>query len=118
MTAATARRLRRNQTDAESKLWLRLRGRRLEGLKFRRQVPVAGYVVDFLCEEARFIVEIDGGHHTERLAEDEARTAALQRHGYQVIRFWNNEVLSNMDGVLERIVEMIRLAKGDYIPSP
>ena len=93
----TARRLRRDQTDAERKLWFRLRDRRLDGLKFRRQVPIDCYVVDFCCESARLIVELDGGQHAERSAEDAARTAALEARGYLVLRFWNNEVLQNMD---------------------
>src|ERR1041385_868165 len=100
---ATARRLRRDQTDAERKLWFRLRDRRLSGLKFRRQMPIDRYVVDFCCESARVIVEIDGGQHATRSAEDAARAAALEAQGYLVLRFWNNEVLQNLDGVLEVI---------------
>ncbi|HEX5509886.1 MAG TPA: DUF559 domain-containing protein [Pseudolabrys sp.] len=97
-----ARRLRRDQTDAERMLWLRLRDRRLNGLKFRRQMPVKSYVVDFCCESARLIVELDGGQHAER-AEDEKRTTELEAFGFLVLRFWNNDVLNNLDGVLEVI---------------
>ncbi|MFM2410285.1 MAG: hypothetical protein RL481_1113 [Pseudomonadota bacterium] len=98
-----ARRLRRNRTDAEDRVWCHLRNRQLEGAKFRFQAPVAGYVADFLCTEARLIVELDGGQHGEQLEQDEARTRALEAAGYTVIRFWNNDVLTNTDGVLEAI---------------
>ena len=100
----TARRLRRDQTDAERKLWLRLRDRRLNGMKFRRQMPIKSYVVDFCCESERLVIELDGGQHSERVAEDTRRTADLEAYGYLVLRFWNNDVLSNIDGVLEMIV--------------
>ena len=100
----TARRLRRDQTDAERKLWFRLRDRRLNGMKFRRQMPIKSYVVDFCCESAHLIVELDGGQHVERRDLDVRRTAELEAHGYMVLRFCNNDVLSNIDGVLESIV--------------
>jgi very-short-patch-repair endonuclease len=100
----TARRLRRDLTDAERALWFRLRDRRLNGLKFRRQMPIKSYVVDFCCESARLIVELDGGQHAIRNAEDEKRTADLEAYGYLVLRFRNNDVLRNIDGVLETIV--------------
>src|ERR1041385_1765336 len=100
---ATARRLRRDQTDAERKLWFRLRDRRLAGLKFRRQMPIDRYVADFCCESARLIVELDGGQHVDRTAADAERT--LEAHGYLVLRFWNNDVLQNIDGVLQTIVD-------------
>jgi len=104
LRVSTARRLRRDQTDAERKLWFRLRDRRLNGLKFRRQMPLKSYVVDFCCESARLIVELDGGQHALRSDEDVKRTADLESFGYVVLRFWNNDVLSNIDGVLESIV--------------
>jgi len=100
----TARRLRRDQTDAERTLWFRLRDRRLNGLKFRRQMPIKSYVVDFCCESARLIVELDGGQHVERNLEDAKRTADLEACGYLVLRFWNNDVLRNTDGVVETIL--------------
>ena len=100
---ATARRLQRDQTDAERALWFRLRDRRLNGLKFRRQMPIKSYVVDFCCESTRLIVELDGGQHAERSVEDAKRTADLEAYGFLVLRFWNNDVLSNLDGVLEMI---------------
>jgi very-short-patch-repair endonuclease len=97
-----ARRLRRNQTDAERVLWFRLRDRRLNGLKFKRQVPIDKYIVDFFCAEARLIVELDGGQHATR--DETNRTAILEAMGYLVLRFWNNDVLQNTDGVLEEIL--------------
>src|SRR5688572_30542547 len=103
-TTLIARKLRRNQTDAERTLWFRLRDRRLRGLKFRRQVPIGGYIVDFCCEYTRLIIELDGGQHVEQSKEDAERTSALEAMGYLVLRFWNNDVLLNTEGVLESIV--------------
>src|SRR5262249_15624329 len=102
-----ARRLRRDQTDAERVLWFRLRDRRLAGWKFRRQVPIDRYVVDFVCADARVIVELDGGQHAERTEQDRARTAVLEAMGYLVLRFWDNDVLSNTDGVVETILKTL-----------
>jgi very-short-patch-repair endonuclease len=99
-----ARALRVHATDAETKLWLQLRGRRLQGWKFRRQVPMGRYVVDFFCLDAKLIIEVDGGQHDANRAKDEARTRAIERLGYRVIRFWNNDVLQNTPGVLEQIL--------------
>src|SRR4029453_9774707 len=82
-----ARKLRRGQTDAERALWFRLRDRRLRGLKFRRQMPIDKFVVDFCCETARLIVELDGGQHSLRTEQDSKRTAALEAPGYLVLRF-------------------------------
>jgi very-short-patch-repair endonuclease len=114
----TARRLRQSQTDAERALWFRLRDRRLRGLKFRRQVPIDSYMADFCCEAARLIIEIDGGQHVERSGEDAKRTAALETHGYLVLRFWNNDVLQNIDGVLESIVNTSRPVPPHPSPLP
>jgi very-short-patch-repair endonuclease len=100
----TARRLRRDSTDAERTLWLHLRDRRLEGWKFRRQVSIDPYIVDFLCLDAKLVIEVDGGQHDENRANDEVRTRFLEGFGLRVIRFWNNEVLGNLEGVLERIL--------------
>jgi very-short-patch-repair endonuclease len=97
-----ARRLRRNQSDAERVLWFRVRDRRLNGLKFKRQVPIDKYIVDFCCAEARLIIELDGGQHAAR--DETNRTAILEAMGYLVLRFWNNDVLQNTDGVLEEIL--------------
>jgi very-short-patch-repair endonuclease len=106
--AASAKTLRANMTDAERKLWYYLRAHRFEGLGFRRQVPVGPYVADFLCEELRVIVEVDGGQHSERSHEDEERTAWLNARGYRVIRFWNNDVMGNMEGVWEALSGELR----------
>lgn len=97
-------------TPAERLLWSRLRDRRLAGFKFRRQVPVGPYIVDFLCAEARVIVEIDGGQHNlpDARAQDQERTRFLEAKGYKVLRFWNNEVLGNLEGVLTVILEACR----------
>ncbi len=95
-----ARRLRRNETEAEKKLWQVLRARHFLGLKFRRQSPVAGFVADFLCEERRVIVEADGGQHADNPADIE-RTVRLRAAGYEVIRYWNNDIMGNLEGVLE-----------------
>ncbi|HXW25658.1 MAG TPA: endonuclease domain-containing protein [Xanthobacteraceae bacterium] len=97
-----ARKLRRNQTDAERVLWFRLRNRCLNDLKFKRQVPIDKYIVDFCCADARLIVELDGGQHAMR--DETNRTAVLESMGYLLLRFWNNDVLQNMDRVLEEIL--------------
>jgi very-short-patch-repair endonuclease len=102
-TRTKARRLRREMTDAERLLWGQLRQRQIAGLKFRRQHPLGGFIVDFVCIEAGLVIEVDGGQHGERQCEDEARTAWLNSQGYRVLRFWNNEVLQNLDGVREAI---------------
>src|SRR5262245_26234448 len=102
---ATARRLRRDQADAERRLWFRLRDRRLRGWKFRGQMPIGRYVVGFGCDSARLIIELDGGQHATRVTADAERTAALEARGYLVLRFWNNDVLGNMDGVLQTIID-------------
>ena len=99
-----AKRLRRNQTDAERVLWFQLRGRRLRGLKFKRQAPIDRYVADFCCADARLIIELDGGQHATRSSEDANRTKVLEAMGYLVLRFWNNDVMQNIDGVLEEIL--------------
>ena len=105
-----ARELRQRQTEAEKTLWARLRNRQLEGVKFRRQQPIGHYVVDFASLENRIIVEIDGGQHNERgmREKDEERTVWLKSEGYHILRFWNNEILKKVDGVLEVIREALR----------
>jgi adenine-specific DNA-methyltransferase len=92
-------------TEAERRLWYALRDRRFAGWKFRRQETIHPVIVDFICSAARLIVEVDGGQHSEQL--DAERTAALQARGYQVVRFWNYEVLENLDGVLIRLEEVL-----------
>jgi very-short-patch-repair endonuclease len=107
-STSIARRLRRDATDAERKFWYHVRDRRLDGWKFRRQVPVAGYVVDFLCADAHLIVEVDGGQHAVQAVADAKRTQVLEAAGYLVLRFWNNDVLENIDGVLGEIIVTLR----------
>lgn len=97
-----ARRLRSDQTDAEKKLWWRLRNRQIADGKFVRQEPIGSYVCDFVCRERRLVVEVDGGQHADSEA-DKLRDRRLETHGYRVMRFWNNDVLKNMDGVLQTI---------------
>ena len=99
---AKARDLRRNSTDAEKQLWLGIR-KALPHCKWRRQMPVGPYIVDFACFAERLVIELDGGQHAETAEYDADRTSYLQSQGYRVIRFWNNDVLCNMDGVLRRI---------------
>ncbi len=101
------RRLRREQTDAERKLWWRLRSRQVGGAKFRRQHLIGGYIVDFCCPERRVVVEVDGSQHATAAEAHRRRTAFLARHGYRVLRFWDHEVLSNTDSVLEQITEAL-----------
>ena len=98
-----ARSLRSRMTDAERILWYHLRARRLAGFKFRRQLVIEPYIVDFACIEAKLIVEADGGQHGEQENADAERTAFLNRSGYRVLRFWNHEILTDTDAVLERI---------------
>jgi very-short-patch-repair endonuclease len=106
-TAGLSKRLRRNQTDAERVLWFRLRDRRLDGWKFKRQVSIDRFVVDFYCAEAKLIVELDGGQHDEQSARDADRTRVLEAMGYLVLRFWNHDVIRNTDGVLEEILSTV-----------
>jgi len=98
-----ARRLRQQATDAERVLWKHLRARRMAGHKFRRQVVIEPYIVDFVCLEARLIVEADGGQHLEQVEDDLNRSIFLESLGYKVIRFWNHEILGDIHTVLERI---------------
>ncbi len=106
MVDRVARRLRVNMTDAELVLWKALRNRQLDEFKFRRQHPIGPYVLDFFCEDHKLAVEIDGGQHTEE--KDAARTAWLAERGIRILRFWNNDVLSNLSGVLETISAEMR----------
>ena len=98
-----ARHLRRNQTDAERTLWFRLRDRRLRGWKFRRQFPIDRFTVDFFCADAHLIIGLDGGQYAIRSVTDAQRTKILEAMGYLVLRYWNNDVMQNTDGVLEDI---------------
>ena len=100
-------------TEAENLLWSRLRDRRLDGLKFRRQVPLGPYVLDFFCEEYRLVVEVDGSQHAERMEHDATRIEWLEGHRCRVPRFWNNDVMQRPDSVLEAI-----RAAADGAPHP
>ncbi|MGR6756962.1 endonuclease domain-containing protein [Aeromonas veronii] len=107
-----AKRLRRDATQAEQKLWQQLRNRRLAGLKFRRQMPIGPYVVDFISLEQGLVIEVDGSQHDEQAARkhDETRTAYLNQQGFRVIRVWNNDVLSRLNAVLDFILLSLRQA--------
>ena len=98
-----ARKLRQNQTEAEKLLWSRLRRRQMAGVRFRRQVPIGPYIVDFASHEAKLVIEVDGGQHDRDSDAEKARTERIERDGYRVLRFWNNEVLGNIDGVVQTI---------------
>ena len=104
-----ARNLRRKQTDAERKLWSKLRSRQFENSKFRRQEPIGKYIVDSVSLERELIIELDGGQHNQQseMENDEVRTKWLEKKGFRVIRFWNNDVLQNIDGVAFKILEII-----------
>ena len=106
-----ARALRRVMTEAEKLMWSKLRDRRLDGVKFKRQKPIAGYIVDFVALDLKLIVEIDGGQHAERAAEDAARTKILEKSGYHIVRFWNHDVLGNIEGVLEALVQELNISR-------
>ena len=108
---AIAKKLRINSTDTEKYLWKYLRGRQLEGFKFRRQQPIGKYIADFINLERKIIIEVDGGQHLEN-KKDKLRDKWLEEQGYEVLRFWDNEVLTNIEGVMESIRKKI------YSPSP
>ena len=112
MASPLARKLRSTPTDAEMRLWSRLRRHQIDGFRFRRQQPIGRYVVDFFCPEAKLIVEVDGGQHA---GESDVRTRWLTGRGYRIIRFWNNDVLRNTDGVVEKIRAVLRAPR---FPSP
>jgi very-short-patch-repair endonuclease len=95
--------LRNNGTDVERNLWRRLRNSQLEGVKFRRQQPIEAYIVDFVSFEKRIVIELDGGQHAENIEYDEQRNACLRANVFVVLRFWNNHVIENIEGVLEVI---------------
>ncbi len=102
-----ARKLRNSATDAERRLWQHLRLKQLGGFKFRRQVPIAGYIADFLYCEAKLVVELDGGQHSESEDYDRVRTSRLLSGGYRVVRYWNDDVLLRTSLVLEDILRQL-----------
>jgi very-short-patch-repair endonuclease len=109
---ARSRTLRRDSTDAEKRLWAILRNRNFEDCKFRRQVTIDSYVVDFCCIAARLIIEIDGEHHADgRKRYDDTRTRELEARGFRVLRFWNSEVLQQTEGVIQEIGRMLRASR-------
>ena len=105
--------MRTNQTPAEHRLWQILRAKRLSGFKFKRQVPIDHYIVDFVCLRHRLIVEADGGHHSQSKS-DERRDSYLKAHGFRVLRFWNNDIFNNDEGVVTRILDELQ----SPLPSP
>ena len=111
-----ARQLRNGATDAECQLWRFLRGRQLDGFRFRRQVPIAGYIVDFICPELKLVVELDGGQHVDSFAYDSERTQVLVTRGYRVLRYWNDDVLLRIDDVLADILRHVQSTPPQ--PSP
>ena len=110
MSVAQARRLRRTMTDVERALWNVLRGRQLETYKFRRQHPIGPYVLDFFCEQVGLAIELDGDQHGDpsNIRKDEARTAWLNAYGVRVIRFWNEDLRSDIDPALDLILDALR----------
>ncbi|MEO8349288.1 MAG: DUF559 domain-containing protein [Acidobacteriota bacterium] len=111
-----ARELRRRSTVMEAKLWSCLRARRLDGARFRRQHPIGRWIADFYCPESKLVIELDGGGHAapEKAASDVERDNAFREHGIRVLRFWNTDIHLNVDGVLQRISEVLK----DPSPRP
>jgi len=114
------RKLRHDGTPAERVLWQQIRDRQIDGTKFRRQQPIEDYIVDFVCFKRKLIIEVDGGQHNDESIslEDETRTEWLISRGYRVIRFWNNDVLGNLDGVIVRIHEALNEPPSPFRSSP
>jgi very-short-patch-repair endonuclease len=117
MTRQFAKILRKQMTDAERLLWRHLRNRGLGGWKFRRQYPVGPFVVDFICVEKNIVIEVDGGQHAESEELDKQRSAYLNKMGFKVLRFWNNEVLQETEAVLNSIFAILS-DTGKNSPSP
>jgi very-short-patch-repair endonuclease len=104
-------------TLAEHKLWQALRGKQIDGRRFRRQHPIDPYIADFACLEKMLIIELDGGQHQDQKEYDERRTKYLQQQGWRVLRFWNNDVMRNLEGVLSSVVDALSAAPPSQ-PSP
>ena len=107
MDRTRARQLRKDVTEAELALWRHLRLRQLRGCKFRRQQPIGNYIVDFVCFEKRLIIEVDGGEHSAQAAYDSERDTWLESQGFSVVRFWNNQVLTEVETVKEVILDAL-----------
>lgn len=116
LTRERTKTLRSRQTDAEQKLWYRLRAKRFLGLKFKRQYPLGPFIVDFVCLARGLAIEIDGGQHQEQQDEDARRTRYLNQHGLRVLRYWNDDVLNRTDAVLEHL--RLCLAETPSPPAP
>ena len=119
LSHGSAKSFRQRSTDAERLLWNKLRNRQIENCKFRRQQPIGKYVVDLVCLERRLVIEVDGGQHALRESEDLIRTEFLKAEGYRVLRFWNNQVLADLEDVLEAIyLTLAQAAYSSYVVSP
>jgi very-short-patch-repair endonuclease len=112
-----ARNLRHTHTDAERFLWNKLRNRGLEGAKFRRQQPIGPFIADFFCAAHGLVIELDGGQHASEMSTDADRTAYLQQQGYRVLRFWNHDVLTQLDAVVAQIVEALQSPHPSPLPE-
>jgi very-short-patch-repair endonuclease len=117
MANERARQLRQRRTDAEIAVWQRLRRKQLDNARFRQQVAIGPYIVDFLCLSHRLIVEIDGGQHATNVMADATRTAWLESQDFHVMRFWNSDVGENLDGVVETILDWLRRNPSTPTPS-
>jgi very-short-patch-repair endonuclease len=112
-----ARNLRKNKTEAENRMWYYLRNRRLGGYKFVGEKVIGNYIADFVCREKKLIIEVDGSQHMDAAAYDQQRTKDLEAIGYQVVRFWNNEVHTNIYGVMDSILNLLENVPHDEKPS-
>jgi very-short-patch-repair endonuclease len=118
-TLQRAKALRKHQSDAEQKLWFHLRGKRFNDVKFKRQKPIGLYIVDFVAVSEKIVIELDGGQHQEQMAYDQERTRYLESCGYRVLRFWNNECLTQIEAVLEHIRNALaQTVSSVQAPSP
>lgn len=109
-----AQQLRQNASDTERYLWTRIRRRQLGGYRFRRQVPIGNYIVDFACLESRLVIELDGSQHGSHRRLDEAWDLYLQHHGFRVLRFWDNQVFEELEGVLEASMNALQRAPAAF----
>jgi len=112
---SVAKTLRKKSTRSERLLWRNLRAKQMKGFKFRRQEPIGNYIVDFVCFESQVVIEVDGSQHMVEVAKDKERERWLRSQGFTILRFWNNEVLRNMEGVLE-IIRLTCLCHPPFIP--
>ncbi len=113
-----ARQLRKNQTDAERMLWQQLRKKQLLNYRFRRQFVIEPYIVDFICLDLKLIIELDGSQHSEQVDQDVERTLFLNQCGFKVVRYWDNEVLNNLEAVLESLYVIVEQCANDLKISP